>query len=176
MKIDVEYYGVVSIGSIVPIFFTGEVRSNLARYKIGSIHATTDNTVLKSVFSTKNKRLWLVENRAILTRMAVEVEFLQETSSIIVCLDGQIKSAHKRFIKQLLESSIERAYVWTDYDAAGVTIAKHAVEHLTCPYKIIGRDNDTFTSIEAYEQSVLAKGKHEQEEQLGGVKQWLKWI
>lgn len=176
LQIDVEYYGLVSIGSIVPIFFTGEVTSDVATYKVGSIHATTDDTVLKSEFTTTNKRLWLVENRAILTRMAVEVEFVQETSSIIVCLDGQIKSAHKRFIKQLLQSSIGRAYVWTDYDAAGVTIAKHAVDLLTCPYKIIGRDNETFTSIDAYEQSVLTKGKHEQEQQLGGVKQWLKWI
>lgn len=176
LHIDVQYYGLVSIGSIVPIYFTGEITSDLATYEIGTVHATTDDTVLKSRFTTRYKRLWLVENRAILTRMALEVEFLRETSSVIVCLDGQIKSAHKRFIKQLLRSSIERAYVWTDYDRAGVTIAKHAVELLTCPYKIIGRDNDTFTSIDKYEQSVLSKGKHEQEQQLGGVRQWLKWI
>lgn len=174
--IDVELYGLVSIGSIVPIFFTGNGQSKWATYELGAVHATTDDTVLKSTFTTNNKRLWLVENRAILTRMALEVDFLQETSSFVLCLDGQIKSAHKRFIKQLLNSRIEQAYVWTDYDAAGVTIAKHAVELLSCPYKIIGRDGQRFTTIEQYEQSVLTEGEHEQEQQLGGVTQWIKWI
>src|SRR5699024_5639789 len=41
--IDVEYYGLVSIGTIVPIYFTGQVTSNIATYDIGSVHATTDD-------------------------------------------------------------------------------------------------------------------------------------
>lgn len=174
--IAVEAYGLVSMGTIVPIFFTGDAQSELATYRIGAVHAMTDTTVLHTTFATSNRVLWLVENRAILTRLAVEVDFLRETNSFVISLDGQIKSPHKQLIKQLLNSSIEQVLVWTDYDAAGVTIAKHAVEILSCPYKIIGRHGKTFTSIEAYEQSYLEEGNHEQEQQLGDVQQWKSWI
>ncbi|WP_042476369.1 toprim domain-containing protein [Bacillus ndiopicus] len=66
--------------------------------------------------------------------------------------------------------------IWTDYDEAGLTIAKKAINLLHCPYKIIGRDGQLFTNIEQYEKWLLHEGQHEQEQQLGGVEQWKAWV
>ena len=46
--IDPTLYGLVSIGKIVPIYFTGNVQNSMATYTIGVVHATTDNAVLLS--------------------------------------------------------------------------------------------------------------------------------
>lgn len=174
--IDPSNYGLVSIGKIVPIFFTGNASNETAEYSLGAVHATTDNSVLLSPFTTTNTTLWLVENRAILTRMATEVEFLKMSNSFILCLDGQIRSAHKRFIKQLLQSNIQQTIIWTDTDAAGLTIAKKAALLIHGPIKIIGRDFRVFTSIKSYEQQAIFERPREQEQQLGGVEQWKEWI
>lgn len=175
-SIDPSIYGLVSMGKIVPIFFTGHLHNELATYTYGAVHATTDNAVLQSPFSTTNTTLWLVENRAILTRMATEVEFLQQSNSFILCLDGQIRSAHKQLIGQLLQSSIQQTIIWTDTDMAGLTIAKHAAALVNGQLKIIGRNFVTYASIESYEQQALEQQPHEQEQQLGGVAEWRKWI
>lgn len=174
-EIDVSFYGLVSSGKIVPIYFTGDLRNAFATYSIGVVHATTDNAVLLSPFETTNTTLWLVENRAILTRMSVETAFLQETNSCIICLDGQIRSAHRLLIEQLLKSNIRQTIIWTDTDAAGVTIAKHAAELVNGPVKIVGRDFRLYHSIESYAQDHV-QNAHEQEQQLGGVAQWMKWV
>lgn len=176
LGIDAPSYGLVSSGKIVPIYFTGHAQSELASYHPGAVHATTDNTVLQTTFTTSNTTLWLVENRAILTRMATESEFLRASHSFVLCLDGQIRSAHKQFIKQLLKSSIQQVLIWTDYDEAGLTIAKKAIQLLPCPFKIIGRDSQIFTDIETYEQWLQHENRHEQEQQLGGVAEWKMWM
>lgn len=172
--IDPTLYGLVSMGKIVPIFFTGNLQNDFVTYKIGAVHATTDNAVLVAPFSTTNTTLWLVENRAILTRMATEVAFLQQSNSCIICLDGQIRSAHKRLIEQLLQSSIKQTIIWTDTDSAGKTIAKNAAALIDGPVKIIGRDFKLYHSSASFEAQV--QEAHEQEQQLGGVTQWMKWI
>lgn len=173
--IDASLYGLVSIGKIVPIYFTGNVKNEFSNYSIGTVHATTDNAVLLSPFSTTNTTLWLVENRAILTRMAVETEFLQMTNSCVICLDGQIRSAHRLFIEQLLVSNIKQTIIWTDTDTAGVTIAKHAAEIVNGPLKIVGRNFKTYNSVESF-ANAHEQEAHEQEQQLGGVTQWMKWV
>lgn len=172
--IDPMLYGLVSIGKIVPIYFTGDVQNNVATYAIGAVHATTDSAVLTSPFTTTNTTLWLVENRAILTRIAVETKFLRQTNSCIVCLDGQIRSAHKQFIEQLLQSAIKQTIIWTDTDSAGITIAKYAAELVKGTVKIVGRDYELYHSIESFIAQV--QEAHEQEQQLGGVEQWIKWM
>ncbi len=172
--IDPTLYGLVSIGKIVPIYFTGNVQNSLATYAIGAVHATTDNAVLLSPFTTTNTTLWLVENRAILTRMAVETEFLRQTNSCIVCLDGQIRSAHKQFIEQLLQSAIKQTIIWTDTDSEGIMIARYAAALVKGTVKIVGRDYELYHSIESY--TVQVQEAHEQEQQLGGVEQWINWI
>ncbi|WP_338651836.1 DUF2399 domain-containing protein [Lysinibacillus sp. Y5S-8] len=173
-RIDPTLYGLVSIGKIVPIYFTGNIQSSVATYAIGAVHATTDNAVLTSPFTTTSTTLWLVENRAILTRMAVETEFLRQTNSCIVCLDGQIRSAHKQFIEQLLQSAIKQTIIWTDTDNSGITIAKYAAALVKGSVKIVGRDYKLYHSIESYAAQV--QEAHEQEQQLGGVEQWIKWM
>lgn len=174
-EIDVSYYGLVSIGKIVPIFFTGNIQNAFSTYLIGSVHATTDNAVLLSPFTTTNTTMWLVENRAILTRMAIEIEFLKESNSCIICLDGQIRSAHKKFIEQLLQSNVKKTIIWTDTDEAGVSIAKHAVELINGPVKIVGHNLKLYDSIEQFAEAHKNQ-IHEQEQQLGGVKDWMKWV
>lgn len=173
-QIDVSFYGLVSMGKIVPVLFTGNVKNEYAEYKIGVVHATTDSAVLNSNFTTTNKIIWLVENRAILTRMAVETDFLLQTNSCVICLDGQIRSVHKSFIEQLQQCNIEQTIIWTDTDKAGRVIAKHAAAIVRGQIKIIGRDFEVYQSIEEYEQ--LNHESHEQEQQLGGVAEWSKWI
>lgn len=172
--IDPTLYGLVSIGKIVPIYFTGNVHNSVATYSIGAVHGTTDNAVLTSPFTTTNTTLWLVENRAILTRLAVETEFLRQTNSCIVCLDGQIRSAHKQFIEQLLQSAIKQTSIWTDTDSAGITIAKYAAALVKGTVKIVGGDYELYHSIESFTAQVHEA--HEQEQQLGGVEQWIKWM
>lgn len=176
LGIDAASYGLVSTGKIVPIYFTGHAQSELVTYQLGAVHATTENAVLQTTFTTVNTTLWLVENRAILTRMATESVFLRESNSFVLCLDGQIRSAHKQFIKQLLGSSIQQVLIWTDYDEAGLTIAKKAVQLLPCPYKIIGRNSQMFADIVSYEQWLQHENHHEQEQQLGGVEEWKEWM
>ena len=172
--VDPTLYGLVSMGKIVPIYFTGNLFNELATYTFGAVHATTDNSVLKSPFKTTNTTLWLVENRAILTRMAIETEFLQQSNSCVVCLDGQIRSAHKQFIEQLQRSAVKQTIIWTDTDPAGITIAKNAAALISGNVKIIGRDFELYHSIESYMANT--QEAHEQEQQLGGVTQWMKWI
>jgi len=109
--------------------------------------------------------------------MAKETSFLQFTNSFILCLDGQIRSAHKMLIRQIVAT--QTVIVWTDFDSAGLTIAMHAVQMINTPYKIIARDNQTFSDIEVYKNWLLGElevAEHEQEQQLGDVEQWMKWI
>ncbi|MGE8000342.1 DUF2399 domain-containing protein [Lysinibacillus sp. NPDC093190] len=169
--------GLISLGKITPVFFTGELTGTFSYYQQGVIHALTDDAILKDTYKTDASVIWLVENRAILTRMAKETSFLQRTNSFILCLDGQIRSAHKMLIRQLVAT--QTVIIWTDFDVAGLTIAMHAVQMINTPYKIIARDNQTFSDIEAYKKWLLGEleiAEHEQEQQLGDVEQWMKWI
>ncbi|MFB7156006.1 DUF2399 domain-containing protein [Lysinibacillus sp. NPDC056232] len=169
--------GLISLGKITPVFFAGELTGTFSHYQQGVIHALTDDAILKDTYKTDASFIWLVENRAILTRMAKETSFLQRTNSFILCLDGQIRSAHKMLIRQLVAT--QTVIVWTDFDVAGLTIAMHAVQMMNTPYKIIARDNRTFSDIEVYKKWLLGElevAEHEQEQQLGDVEQWMKWI
>lgn len=170
-------FGLISLGKITSVYFTGELAGSFSQYRHGVIHALTDDAILKDTYKTEASIIWLVENRAVLTRMAKETNFLQCTNSFIVCLDGQIRSAHKTLIQQLITT--QTVMIWTDYDFAGLTIAKHAVNLVNTSYKLIARDNQIFSNIKAYEKWLLSELKtaeHEQEQQLGDVDQWMKWI
>ncbi|MEY9973053.1 5S rRNA maturation endonuclease (ribonuclease M5) [Lysinibacillus sp. RC46] len=169
--------GLISLGKITPVFFAGELTGTFSHYQQGVIHALTDDAILKDTYKTEANIIWLVENRAILTRMAKETSFLQITNSFILCLDGQIRSAHKMLIRQIVAT--QTVIVWTDFDSAGLTIAMHAVQMINTPYKIIARDNQIFSDIEVYKNWLLGElevAEHEQEQQLGDVEQWMKWI
>ncbi|MFJ7734526.1 DUF2399 domain-containing protein [Lysinibacillus sp. NPDC097231] len=169
--------GLISLGKITPVFFAGDLTGTFSQHQQGVIHALTDDAILKDTYKTGASIIWLVENRAILTRMAKETSFLKRTNAFILCLDGQIRSAHKTLIRQLVTT--QTVIIWTDFDVAGLTIAKHAVQIINTPYKIIARDNRIFSDIEAYKKWLLGEleiAEHEQEQQLGDVEQWMKWI
>lgn len=174
--------GLMSLGSITPIYFSGSIKGKFATYHIGSLHAVTDVSLLKDRFETDNKTIWLVENRAILTRMAASPKFMQHSDSLVICLDGHIRSAHRQFIKQLSNcSSVEQVIIWTDYDESGLSIAYDAYKILpgSLLVKWIARDGQVYFDYQQYSnwlQKELQTTKREQEEILGDENEWTKWI
>lgn len=170
--------GIISLGTIVPIFFAGNLTGKYSSYSHGTIHATTDIAMLDEVFRTEDHILWLVENRAILTRMAKETEFLKNSCSFVMAVDGQIKGAHRKLIKQICQySAIENVLIWVDYDKSGQTIARNLVNLVKgVPYQLIGNENNVFSTYEEYINWSKTIKYAEQEMTLGGVEQWNKWI
>lgn len=170
--------GIISLGTIVPIFFAGNLTGKYSSYSHGTIHSTTDFAMLDEHFQTDDKILWLVENRAVLTRMAKEREFLQDTGSFVMAVDGQIKGAHRKLIRQICRhSSIEKVLIWVDYDKSGQIIAGNLVNLVKdIPYQLIGNADNVFSTYEAYIKWSKTIKHAEQEMTLGGVKQWNRWI
>ncbi|GKV64963.1 MULTISPECIES: DUF2399 domain-containing protein [unclassified Sporosarcina] len=170
--------GIVSTGSIVPIFFTGNLTGQLSHYSAGTVHATTEIAVMDESYVTDAEILWLVENRAVLTRMAKELDFLADTSSLIIGVDGQLRGAHRKLIQQLCcNSSIQQIVIWVDYDAAGRVIARDLAE-LTkgISVRFIGNERNVFMSYPEYLEWSETVPEAEQEMTLGGPAEWRKWI
>lgn len=174
----IQELGIISVGSIVPIYFTGQLVGRFSQYGIGTVHSTTDIAVTEEDFQTSAHVLWLVENRAVLTRMATETEFLEETKSLVLGVDGQIRGAHRKLIQQLCQQeAIQKVMIWTDYDKAGEIIARdlvNLVDHL--PYRMIGNEENVFATYETYINWSSTISYAEQEMKLGGQEQWRKWI
>lgn len=178
-NMDTSDYGLVSLGQITPLFFSGQLDGNLSSYNYGSIHALTDQNMVYDRFTTSCKNIWLVENRAILTRMSTEMVFLQRSNSFVLSVDGQLRTAHKTLIRQLMTSTMN-VFIWTDYDAAGLSISRALDELITAKNKrFIARNQlifSTFTEYEEWLKEELQIAFHEQEQQLGDVAQWTKWL
>lgn len=174
----IQELGIMSVGSIVPLFFTGNLDGRFSQYSIGTVHATTEIAVTEEDFQTTATILWLVENRAVLTRMATEVEFIRDTNSFVLGVDGQIRGAHRKLIQQLCQQGIVRkVMIWVDYDHAGDIIARdlvNLVEGLT--YCIVGNEGNVFTTYGAYIEWSATVPHAEQEMTLGGQEQWRRWI
>jgi len=170
--------GIISVGSIVPVVFTGNLTGEFSSYTYGTVHATTDIAVSDDSFQTTAKILWLVENRAVLTRMAKEVGFLEDTDSFVLGVDGQIRGAHRKLIKQLCQnSSIHQVMIWVDYDKAGDIISNDLVNLVEdIPYRLIGNEENVFSTYEAYKKWSATVQYAGQEMTLGGVPEWTKWI
>lgn len=173
--------GLASIGTVTPIMFTGEMTGRAACYQYGAVHATTDSAVFTDDFKTDANVLWFVENRGVLTRMAYETAFLQATKSFVLSLDGQLRSGHARLISQLVRSA-EQVIIWTDVDEAGLVIAKDVyktVQPFCQKVKWVIPQQGVVTSLEQFEhayQTAIQTKKTEQEQEMGGVKDWKKWI
>ncbi|WP_369900885.1 histidine kinase [Bacillus manliponensis] len=171
-------FGLISLGTVTPIFFCGNVREGDVQYPCDTVRSLTDLTVFRYEYETDASVLWLVENRAILTRMAAEEGFLKETNSLVIGVDGQLRSGHKKLIKSILShsKSIVQVIIWTDYDKSGQVISDSLFE-VVVPYnkriKWIAADGQVLNKAE-YENQ-LFKGS-EQEEQLGGEMLWKTWI
>lgn len=173
--------GLSSLGTITPIYFVGKMEGASASYHVGPIHATTDLAVFTENFHTDAKVLWLVENRGILTRMAFETDFLTITNSLVLGIDGQLRSSHKRLIRQLL-MNVEQVIIWTDVDEAGLIIGNYlaeliqeydvAAKWVVPPLEIVSSP-ELFRA--AFKQALDVRSA-EQEEQTGGVELWKKWI
>lgn len=173
--------GLASLGTITPIFFSGSMSGKKVTYSYGSVHATTDLAVFTDTFQTSAEVLWLVENRGVLTRMAFEEEFLLDSKSFVLGIDGQLRSAHRQLIGNLVPF-VKQVIIWTDVDEAGLTIAKEI-------YQVIQREQvltkwvvpplEIVTDMEQFEarykQSIQAR-KEEQEQEIGGVGYWKDWI
>ena len=174
--------GMISLGKITPLYFSGQITGQYSTYQYGPVHALTDLSISEENYSTNATNIWLVENRAVLTRMAAEKDFLKENHSLVICVDGHVRSSHKLCIEQLLKnSSVEQVLIWSDYDPDGLQIAKELcsiVSHQLL-VKWVTADGETLTNWEKYENymRVFLKNKRmEQEVVLGGAAQWKKWI
>lgn len=174
----IQELGILSLGSIVPVHFTGELTGQFSNYSIGTVHTTNDLAVMKERFQTNARVLWLVENRAVLTRMATEKAFLAETKSFVLGVDGQVKGAHRKMIQQLCRGkSIRKVMIWVDYDKAGSIIARDLVGLIDgLSYRIIGNEKNLFHDYDAYLKWVNAVPDAEQEMTLGGEENWRRWL
>lgn len=174
----IQELGIMSVGSIVPLFFTGNLGGRFSQYSIGTVHATTEIAVTEEDFRTTANILWLVENRAVLTRMAKEVAFLAETGSLVVGVDGQLRGAHRKLIQQLCQQgAVQQILIWVDYDRAGDIIARDLVSLIDgLPYRIVGNEGNVFTTYEAYIEWSATVPHAEQEMTLGGQAEWRRWI
>lgn len=176
--------GLASLGKITPFYFSGSLIGQYSSYQYGTVHALTDLSISGDKYRTKAKTLWLVENRAILTRMASEGNFLKETHSLIMCVDGHLRSSHKQCISQVLtDSDIKQVVIWCDYDPDGLQIAHEIYQTVsggnTKVLKWIRPDQQVSTSLLEYEEYMrtFLEGKRmEQEEMAGGREEWLRWL
>ncbi|MCT2534756.1 DUF2399 domain-containing protein [Aquibacillus koreensis] len=177
----IQLLGLASMGTITPLFFAGQMQGKYSNFGYGSVHATTDLAVFSDTFRTESDVLWLVENRGVLTRMAYEEAFLRETKSFVLGVDGQVRSAHKALITQLVKS-VNQVIIWTDVDEAGLTIAKYLYEltqganamttWIVPPLSVV-TDWETF---ERKYKQLIQTSEEEQEQEIGGVEQWKMWI
>lgn len=176
--------GMTSLGKITPLYFSGQITGQFSSYQYGPVHSLTDLAISEEAFTTDSKTLWLVENRAILTRLAAEKNFLEETKSLVLCLDGHLRSSHKNCIKQLLTTGkINQVLIWSDYDPDGLQIAKEAYftvsEIHQGSIKWITHNREALKNWQEYEEymlELLKENRMEQELILGGAYDWRKWI
>ncbi|WP_050615528.1 DUF2399 domain-containing protein [Bacillus testis] len=182
----VSVAGLQSFGSIAHISFSGSIQGSMSSFRHGCTHSVTDQEVFVDTFRTDATHLWLVENRGILTRFTSEKDFLKETNSLMIAVDGQLRSAVKRLIGELAKcSSIQTVLVWTDYDEAGIQIARSIyetikqTEHAPVWKWIVPGKDRVVTDFDTYRETVQAcirLRQSEQEEELGGADEWRKWI
>lgn len=177
-KAPVLELGIVSMGKISSIYFTGNLEGTFSTHKIGTVQSVTDIALMDDQFHTDANTLWLVENRAVLTRMSRESGFLKESNSFVMGIDGQISGAHLKLIRMLCgNSSIQKVMIWVDYDASGQIIAKHSVDSIgDIPYVLIGNEENLFTSYVDYLEWSKTVQQAEQEMTLGGVLEWKKML
>lgn len=175
--------GLVSLGKITPLYFAGNLNGEWSGYRAGPVHALTDLSIAEDRYSTDATTLWLVENRAMLTRITAERHFLQDTGSLIACVDGHLRSSHKKFIQQVLGSSrVEQVLLWSDYDEDGLLIAgelANTVAPFPLTVKWICHDHSVISSwpeYQAYMEELLRTTRLEQEQIMGGAAEWKKWI
>ncbi|WP_010632631.1 DUF2399 domain-containing protein [Sporolactobacillus vineae] len=180
-----ELLGLTSLGSITPVYFSGAVRGKQSVYDYGTVHAVTSVSLTTDCYKTQARTLWLVENRAILTRMAAEDHFLKRRAVLLVGCDGHVRSAHCHFIEQLLKGShLHQVLIWTDYDRDGLLIANELFQIIRTtdseiPVKWIGPDQKALPDPDDYQQKMaafLAEKNREQEEKMGDAALWTQWI
>ncbi|RST63848.1 DUF2399 domain-containing protein [Bacillus pumilus] len=180
----IQELGLTSLGQITPVFFSGKLKGQYSSYEIGPVHALTNLSILNEAYHTDATTFWIVENRAILTSMASKRDFLKETKSYVLCTDGHLRSAHREAMTQILvHSQVKQVMIWCDYDLDGVYIARKVYEILKSfdhlKLKWILQNQEVAIDYQHYEQCVmdfLQHQKMEQEQMMGGVDLWKKWI
>ncbi|QOY35351.1 toprim domain-containing protein [Anaerobacillus isosaccharinicus] len=183
IQLPISVLGLVSLGKVTPLYFSGPIQGSFSNYNFGPVHALTDLSIAQDQYSSSAKTLWLVENRAVLTRVTSVVSFLKELNTLLVCVDGHVRSSHRQCLKQLIKNSqLHQVIIWTDYDKDGFLIAKQLYNIVNAEgiIKFIDVDGKVVKSWDEYEQrmkKLLAMSKNlEQEQLLGSVESWKNWI
>lgn len=157
--------------------------------EIGAVHATTGLAVFTHDFTTTAESLWLVENRAVVTRLAATGRFLEDTNGLVIGLDG-LGEGHRLLVYTLLEgaSSIKQVLVWVDYDETGYYMSRGIAELLSrFPHFQVKWVLPAYVERECvvrsfteYETLVFRYREQyenrEQEEWLRGEHEWMRWL
>ncbi|SEK75369.1 hypothetical protein [Paenibacillus sp. OK003] len=188
--------GLSSQGVITPVYFAGQLSGTGGfQYPQGFLHATTDLTVFSTHFYTTCRVLWIVENRAVVTRMVAEPDFLMRSDSLVLGIDGQLRGGHRKFIADVLTHSkhLEQVVVWCDIDDAGFVITKNVESLLQSHTALITKwilpissanqreqfqgEAHQWASFETEMEKRLALGHAgEQEAEMGGAERWMSWL
>ncbi|WP_162616125.1 DUF2399 domain-containing protein [Paenibacillus lutimineralis] len=177
------HLGLISPGQITPIYFSGPLEGQWSVHRPGPVHALTDISAVQDDYHTSASTLWLVENRGILTRIAADQHFAEKSNCLIICVDGHIRSSHKMLIHRLVaNNSINQVLMWSDYDEDGFGIAREMMEAVSASklmLKWICHDHQIITNwmdYQTYMKKLLQESSIEQEQVLGGYKDWNRWI
>ncbi|MCA0149715.1 DUF2399 domain-containing protein [Rossellomorea vietnamensis] len=184
VSVPVQELGLTSLGQVTPVFFSGQLSGRYSHFSFGPVHALTSLSIANEKYKTDATVLWLVENRAIVTRMAAADGFLEQNNALIICVDGHVRSAHKNAIVQLLNNSeVKQVIIWCDYDLDGVQIANELFSVVSpftrMTYKWILPNKQVTCDKSVFDKEVrdfLFTNTMEQEEMMGGVALWTKWI
>ncbi|MBT2765383.1 DUF2399 domain-containing protein [Paenibacillus sp. ISL-20] len=175
--------GYISSGKITPLYFAGHLSGTWSVFLPGPVHALTDLSISQGQYHTNASILWLVENRGILTRMAAEADFVADTGSLIVCVDGHLRTSHRIFLMKLLaQSNLKQVILWSDYDEHGLMISREmadVVSSFSLRTKWICHNHAVVTRWSDYEQYMgilLQASRMEQEQIVGEAEEWKRWI
>lgn len=113
--------------------------------------------------------------------MAYEIDFIKASKSFILAIDGQLRSSHRQLIQYLMKN-VKQVIIWTDIDEAGLVIAKDAADLVrasNAKIKWVVPPLDVTTNQMEFEdkyQIAMKINREEQEQEMGGVEWWKKWI
>ncbi|RKD25953.1 hypothetical protein BEP19_03240 [Ammoniphilus oxalaticus] len=178
-RFSLEEIGFISLGQIIPIYYSGILYQNQRLHDAHPLGCIT-HLQLKSVIEWNSPASFLIitENRSPLVKMAL-TGWIQHKNGIVICTDGNLKIPHKKLISQLSIDD-KPIYGWVDYDPSGLDIADQIMQITSNKPRFVLTTNEkapthvgTFHELaEDIEQRKKQRNFIEQEQILGNPKDW----
>lgn len=177
-QIDAEALGLISLGSLYPLYLAG----NLEWFLGDTNHFTTSDTVYSltnlqlnaiETLSSKAGVLIFTENRAVLLKMQ-KTGWIKKSNALVLCFDGNLKIGHTSFFIKLSNVVLHKpVFIWVDGDDFGRDFA-YKLNAIFKSCRFIGYYNNTLVSFESIDQWVNNKEYYnrEQEGVMCGPTQW----